>query len=197
MDLAALRRYFGQDGYFLLSAIAVYPALHWGLTQILDSRLFPDDTSEGREQRLTKLAQLTWPRIGWLPEWFRIYLLRRLTRQQRRTIRWEFQTLLDPRTATMGSTTIRLQFRIAEGRSGREGGWRDWLEGFIARAPEHSQLKDAVFANLILGGHFGLWDFTLPRWIGYRLPAGHWRSGWSPLACGRQVLCAPWPRIGC
>ncbi|WP_256091543.1 formylglycine-generating enzyme family protein [Candidatus Thiosymbion oneisti] len=188
-DLAALRRYLGPDGYFLLSAMAVYPALHWGLTQILDSRLFPDATGERREQRLTRLAQLTWSRIGWLPEWFRIDLLRRLTRRQRRAIRREFHSLLDPRATTTGNTTIRLPFRIAKTRPWREGGWRDWLEGLIARAPEHSRLKDAVFANLVLGGRLGLWDFTLPRWIGYRLPGGHWQLWLGPLLkAGAGVL---------
>jgi len=193
-DLAALRDYLGKDGYFLLSATAVYPALHWGLTQILDSLLFPDATPEGtperREQRLVKLAQLTWSRIGWLPEWFRIYLLRRLRRRQRRAIRRVFHILLDPRAATAGGGTIRLPFRIAERRPWREGDWRDWLEGLIAQAPEYSRLKDAVFANLVLGGRLGLWDFTLPRWLGYRLPAGQWQLLLGPLlkACVGMLL---------
>ncbi len=193
-DLAALRRYLREDGYFLLSAMAVYPALHWGLTRILDSRLFPDATPEGtperREQRLIKLAQLAWSRIGWLPEWFRIYLLRRLPRRQRRAIRQEFQDLLRLRATTAGGMAIQLPFRVPERRPRRERGWRDWLEGLIARAPEYSPIKDAVFANLVLGGRLGLWDFTLPRWIGYRLPAGKWQLFLGPLlkACAGVLL---------
>ncbi|WP_089726450.1 hypothetical protein [Candidatus Thiosymbion oneisti] len=173
-DLAALRGYLGPDGYLLLGAMAVYPVLHWGLTQVLDSRLFPDDTPERRERRLLRLAQLSWCRIGWLPEWFRIYLLRRLTRRERRTIRGEFRILLRLRATATDGAAIRLPFRVAERPPRHEGGWRDYLAGLIGQAPDHSRIKDAVFANLILGGRLGLWDFTLPRWIGRRLPGGQW-----------------------
>lgn|GEM_PF-3756221 len=97
---------------------------------------------------------------------------------------------MDPRAAAAGGGTIRLPFRIAERRPWREGDWGDWLEGLIAQAPEYSRLKDAVFANLVLGGRLGLWDFTLPRWLGYRLPAGQWQLLLGPLlkACVGMLL---------
>nr|VFK56990.1 MAG: Formylglycine-generating enzyme, required for sulfatase activity, contains SUMF1/FGE domain [Candidatus Kentron sp. TUN] len=170
--LAALRDYLGEDGYWLLGAMAVYPALDWGLTQALDSRLFPDAGPDGgssrREQRLIRISQLSWSRMGWLPEWFRLYLLRHLGRKERRDIRQQFRLLLRARDKG-GDATIRLPIRIAQ-----SPGWRDYLEGRIAKAAQRSDLKDAIFANLVLGGKLGLWDFTLPRWIGHRLPAGNW-----------------------
>nr|VFK12724.1 MAG: Formylglycine-generating enzyme, required for sulfatase activity, contains SUMF1/FGE domain [Candidatus Kentron sp. LFY] len=190
-DLAALRRYLGEDGYFLLGAMAVYPALHWGLTQVLDCQLFPDDSPDEnnprrREQRLLEVAQLAWSRIGWLPEWFRIHLLRHLTRRERTIIRREFRMLLEPRAEEADGQAIRLPFRTHE-----PGSWRDSLKARIHRTPG---INDAVFANLIMGGRLGPWDFTLPRWIGDRLPgisSGGWLIFLGPLleASVGALLC--------
>ena len=60
-----LRRFLGDEGYYLLGACAVYPVLYWKLTILLAYKL---DGSDGLEERLRLLARLPWFRYGSMPD---------------------------------------------------------------------------------------------------------------------------------
>ena len=70
-----LQRYLGEEGFVLLQACAVYPALAWNITLALASELLP---SGQREDILWKLSALPWFRHGTMPNWLRVRLLSRL-----------------------------------------------------------------------------------------------------------------------
>ncbi|NKK99607.1 hypothetical protein GFM02_15330 [Rhizobium leguminosarum bv. viciae] len=86
--VAELQRAAGDEAYRWIAATAVYPELSWPMTLYLRDRagrrgghpalLGPD---------LLAVAQLPWFRRGWMPDWMRTRLLRRLSAPERRNVR--------------------------------------------------------------------------------------------------------------
>ncbi|MDJ0704165.1 MAG: CHASE2 domain-containing protein [Leptolyngbyaceae cyanobacterium MO_188.B28] len=109
--LTQLQAYLGRQGFYWLAACAVFPELHWTITLYLGTVL----TSEGGQSfleicSLPNLARLPWFRSGYMPDWFRSYLIATLTREQDQQVRAAFQTLLA--TAVQGEVGA-LQLEIA------------------------------------------------------------------------------------
>nr|VFK38624.1 MAG: Formylglycine-generating enzyme, required for sulfatase activity, contains SUMF1/FGE domain [Candidatus Kentron sp. SD] len=98
--LRILRRFLGEDGFYLLAAIVVYPRLHWGLLRIMEYSLFPgtkndpDPEPREREMRLLRLMQLPWFPRGWLPDWLRKALIHALDADRRARINRIYKDLI-------------------------------------------------------------------------------------------------------
>ncbi len=165
-----LQDYLGGPGLLLLSAMAAYPHLHWGLTRILDLSFMPGSASaRPHEARMLKLAVLPWGRRGWIPDWLRTLLLEQLSNRQRQRIRQLYADLFeklqnqDPRGVAVP---------LAAKPKGRLF-WA-YLGDIFSRAPENSALRDRIFASLLLGRGLKLLDFELPKAAAALLPGMRW-----------------------
>nr|VFJ61812.1 MAG: WD40 repeat [Candidatus Kentron sp. FW] len=156
--LRILRRFLGEDGFYLLGALAVYPRLHWGLIRILEYSLFPgvkDDPEPepfDREARLLRLVQLPWFPRGWLPDWLRKALIHDLDADRRGRINKIYKELI---------------YRKA-GHENAPEGIEDVPIGPIVEPPSRGRLAGAVAGVLLLAGvlgagMWGLWHGT-PWW---------------------------------
>jgi len=170
--LGALDVFLDEDGTRLLTAMAAYPQLHWGLTRVLDLSLFPGGDPIARERRLLKVARLPWSRAGWLPDWLRGALLERLGHAAERDIRRLYRRLLCRETATAGGPiALPVSLPRAVGLWAglwewmRHKSWRvdRWLAELKVLSAEHATLNDAIFADILFGWHLHLLDFILPR----------------------------------
>ncbi len=170
--LSVLDGYLGSDGSRLLTAMAAYPQLHWGLTRLLDLSLLPDSDAVARERRLLKVARLPWSRAGWLPGWLREALLERLDRNGERTLRQIYRRLLHPESGTGDGRlalpvalprAVGIRARLREWL--RQKGWRldRWLSASRTLSAEYGALNDAIFADVLFGWRPRLLDFVLPR----------------------------------
>ncbi len=109
--LESLEKYLGKDGFYWLSACAVFPELHWNITIYLGNVLKTESGASLIEVcSLTDLARLPWLRYGYMPDWLRVYLITTLTPEQEQIIRTALQDLLI--TALQGSVS-KFQLEVA------------------------------------------------------------------------------------
>ncbi|MBD2346207.1 formylglycine-generating enzyme family protein [Anabaena subtropica FACHB-260] len=109
--LDSLEKYLSKDGFYWLSACAVFPELHWHITIYLGNVLKTESGASLIDVcSLADLARLPWLRYGYIPDWLRVYLINTLTPQQQQIIRTALQNLLI--TAVQGSVS-KLQLEIA------------------------------------------------------------------------------------
>jgi hypothetical protein len=148
--LIALRQYLGIDGFYWLSACAIYPALNWNLTLYLGATLRGEDGGQLLEmRRLADLIHLPWFRYGYIPDWLRIRLLIDLVPEQDHAIRSTLEALLI--TAIRGETD-EFQLEIA-----RDHQWtiamlvKPLLHILAKNASVDSPLHDYVFLTFMAG----------------------------------------------
>ena len=173
-----LHWYLGTHGLLLLQALAVYPEPRWHLTLALDYLLFAAkeaDQPERREQRLARLSRLPWLRHGHFPNYLREELLRLASKQDLAQIRGAWQRLFAQ--LTRRAAPGRLQLDMATPT--RWSFFRQLLDLWGSR--KVGALGDPVFANILLGGKLGLFDFRLPRAVARMLPGGPGLINWAPL----------------
>ena len=187
--------YLEEDGVHLLTAMAAYPQLHWGLTRLLDLSLFPEPAADARERRLLKVARLPWSRSGWLPDWLRAALLERLDRPAWRALRRLYRELLRPEGgAGARRTALPVVLPRAVGLWGglrdwlRQRGWRlgRWLGASRTLSAAHGALNDAIFADVLFGWRVPLLGFVLPR----RLLRGHLGGSLRRAVVGHALVAA-------
>jgi hypothetical protein len=93
--LIQLWDFLGKNGYYWLSACAVYPELHWQLTLYLGYQLTSEDGNKlFSKVCLAKLVRLPWFRYGYMPDWLRERLVNDLSLSQEREIRTALHNLL-------------------------------------------------------------------------------------------------------
>lgn len=80
-----LRKYLGPKGYLCLQACAIYPEIAWNITASAAAALVPEDEIE---TVLERLSMLPWMRHGFMPEWFRIGLVRALGSNEEKARDW-------------------------------------------------------------------------------------------------------------
>ena len=86
--LQSVRCFLGEDGYFWLSACAVYPAIDFNLTLYLGTNVKnPAGEPLFSFERLASLFRLPWLRSAYMPDWLRLEFVRSLSRQQAAIIR--------------------------------------------------------------------------------------------------------------
>lgn len=86
-----LKAFLGKDGYYWLSACAVYPLLYLDLTFYLGERLLPKIDLFGT---YSKLVRLPWFRSGSMPDWLRGQLIFELDTASEQAIRSALEDLL-------------------------------------------------------------------------------------------------------
>ena len=91
-----LSNYLGDDGMFLLAAIAAYPELRWPIARFLNQDLFDgEEEAQRTEQRLLRIARLPWCREGTMPDYIRVRILSTLSNKQREDVQVAFYKLLN------------------------------------------------------------------------------------------------------
>jgi hypothetical protein len=168
--ITALKGYLGQQGYYLLSALAAYPSLNWQLTLALDAQL-GFDGNEARELRLRKLARLPWLRHANLPDVWRRILLNSLNPPVLEKITGAYQALIEHQT----ETSLELPVAIPDWKS-----VKPLQSDRINTAKLGDPLQDYVFACVIRGRKPSLLEFTLPHPIKGWFPPEYWRGLAAP-----------------
>lgn len=74
--ISELRRYLGIRGFTWLSICAIYPELNWNLTLFLGYNINIQGTPIFKHELMNSLIQLTWFRIGYMPDWLRKELIK-------------------------------------------------------------------------------------------------------------------------
>ncbi len=160
-----LEYFLGTLGLRLLRAVAVYPKPSWSLTQALDYLLYGSlnsaqgtaDPPARREQRLAKLSRLPWLTHAYMPDWLREQLLLNLTAAEQQPITQVWQQLIGQLTQTQTVNSLQLEIRTPSKRQLR------FRLSQLQATKNSEALHDPIFANIVLGGRFGLLDFKLPR----------------------------------
>ena len=140
--LHQVQHFLGTEGYYWLSACAIYPEIRWQLTLYLGSHL-----NLLTEKRLICLIRLPWFRYGYMPNWLRKRLIADLTFSQERQIRqllyaW-FLTALSENT----SSSLDLEIALSSPQSGFLA---KWLLSWLAKQSQPpSPLRDYVFVNFM------------------------------------------------
>lgn len=157
----SLKRYLGDDGWYWLSACAVYPALTWDITLYLGYKLL--GLRVDFEERLLALTRLPWFRYGVMPDWLRSRLIESFTRGQEREVRNTIEKLL---ISFLKNSNGRVQLEFAEERieQGRlKRFWQDVEESakriccrirlrpWLSAESEESELRDYVFLSFMSG----------------------------------------------
>jgi hypothetical protein len=162
-----LSRYLGDQGYYLLSACAIYPMLQWDITLYLTFRVIE---REKAEDTLFWLVRLPWFRQGVMPDWLRLRLISEMSTERELTVRRELEILLTGflRGSRKGFhlSVVPEPIKVKDGwlssnfKRGyaRLAGWKRkrWLRYFIRNAPEKSPLRDYVFMNFMSGSKLAL-----------------------------------------
>jgi len=153
-----LKEFLQPDGMRLLSALALYPELHFGLALALDIELFADADHGGRQRRLSRLLRLPWARHGWLPDSLRYQLIFSQDATQRSVASGAFKNIFKRISSSGG---LRLSYYEADV-------WDDLRLLFRLRGPGK---QDAVFLSQVVGpGWLNRLAFKLPR-LGQSLAA--------------------------
>ena len=144
-----LQQSLGHDGFLWLCACAAYPEIHWGLTLRLGVGLFKDQ--EQLESVLPKLSRLIWFREGFMPDWLRAALLKRLEPPALERVRTTLTTILSS-VADGELQTLSLQIAREEDKSNR---WfwqkKPDLRELARESPTSSPLRDYVFLAVLSG----------------------------------------------
>jgi len=148
--LSSLQQYLGKDGFYWLSACAVYPELHWNITIYLGNAIKTEDGNSLLEtSSVINLARLPWFRYGYMPNWFRDRLIKTFTQNQERTVRAVLQNLLI--TAISGAKG-GFQLRFAKHNYRYLNKIANSILNLLSRRlSENSPLRDYTFLGFMLG----------------------------------------------
>ncbi len=154
-----LRYYLGHEGFYLLCACAVYPALIWDLTLYFSSHLVE---LRNVESTLASLVRLPWFRAGEMPDWLRSHLIARLTPPREAVVRKLLERLL---ISYVESPKQGFDLEIVREPPPTDRSWRErlastwqtfwewkrrkFLEDVIRTAPDDSLFRDYIFLNVM------------------------------------------------
>lgn len=146
--LVDLKSCLGTDGFYWLSACAIFPKLHWNITLYLGTALKTSVVQPLlKSGSLVSLSHLPWFRYGYIPDWLRERLIADLTASQKRRIRGELQELLV--TAVQGDTN-NLQLAVATQHRKFLPQLADSLLYLSSRqSTEESPLRDYIFLSFM------------------------------------------------
>jgi hypothetical protein len=171
-----LKWYLGNDGWYWLSACAVYPVLSWDITLYLGYKLLGE--RDDFEEQLLALTRLPWFRYGIMPDWLRVRLIKSLRPDKEKNIRHAIEELL---LSALDNPQGKAQLEIAERPEFAETWWRDirqrlksktagWLQrrqliDIIRNGPFDSPLQDYVFIGFISGRKASRLVVNLPNML--------------------------------
>ena len=156
-----LERDLGPDGMAWLAGIAVYPELHWEITLVVGEGLLvrpgmaatarPIGDSRRHAHLLAQLSRLPWLRWGYMPDWLRNALLRRLSPTDDDAVRGALEAFLAT-VSDKPSARASADLRVAV--PARDPSWRDALAGVRAwfqGKPLPDTAEDRVFLRFMSG----------------------------------------------
>lgn len=168
-----LREYLGDEGYFWLSACAVYPMLLWDLTLYLGHRLVGQSRME---RTLPELMCLPWLTYGRMPDWFRRRLIFDLPPTREAAVRKALEDLL--KTAILSSGNFVLPVVLWPGAApaiSQQEGLSDverqaylvraatLIQDYIKSEPKDSILREQVFLTFMNGFKQDRLSVLIPR----------------------------------
>lgn len=167
--LLGLRAYLDRAGFFWLCACAIFPKLEWDITLYLGQHLKTDEGSTLLSyERLVDLARLPWFRHGYMPDWFRLYLISTLTPAQEGDVRQTLQALL---LNTVSGSVRPHPLQIARPLDF----WSRSILRVLARnASENSPFQDYIFRTYV--AHNKRLSVRMPIQLRDRLLSGDRRS---------------------
>lgn len=167
-----LRLFLGPDGFLLLQACAVYPALAWNITLTLAVELVPPDT---REEVLSKIVALPWFRHGTMPDWLRARLLAQLGADEPR-VRSALRAYLDQHVSQVPERQEALEI----------------VPGKPLRSAKGRAINDYIYLSFVSGRRLDrLSAEAPPRWRRFLRD-----SVWLRVACAAMCLGLTWPISG-
>jgi hypothetical protein len=142
--LGGLKHALDPAAFLWLCACTVYPELRFELTVFLGQNLStPDKRPLLDSERLSLLTTLPWFRSSYMPDWFRMRLLRELTRTQRRAVRGSLGKLL---LKALQKHRREFQLEVAEAeRDSAASLFKRLLPRLTANTPPDGALRDHVF----------------------------------------------------
>jgi hypothetical protein len=147
--IAGLERHLDSAGFAWLCACAVYPRLDWNLTVNLGYHLHTDDGNTFlNPARLATLARLPWFRYGYMPDWFRLRLLRMMPESLEREVRELLQALL---LTAVGSRGQAFEVEVALEHRGALSTLARTVLGYLSRGADQGPLRDHVFLQFMSG----------------------------------------------
>jgi lipopolysaccharide/colanic/teichoic acid biosynthesis glycosyltransferase len=170
--LSSLRRFLGTAGFFWFSACGVYPGVTFNLTLYLGSNL----TNEAHEtlfsgERLSNLLRLPWLQYGYMPDWLRLELVRRLSKFQEKQVR-EALDRLWLSVSTGSDRPIKLEIARRYPFAMRILA-RRVFRAVSSKGDNNSPLQDYVFASFMLGRNVEPLAVRVPRlWRKLMRPVG-------------------------
>ena len=161
--LEAVRTYLGADGYYWLSACAIYPDILWQLTLNLGKVLKNETNKSLLEDKkvLIRLARLPWMRYGYMPDWLRKRLITDLNESQRRNISFAFDSF---QMEWKGIKEAEADFQIADAEKDtlREIAKRA-IKRALPNAPAGSEWEDYIFRSFRLNEDLEPLAMRLPQ----------------------------------
>jgi hypothetical protein len=168
-----LREYLGDEGYFWLSACAVYPMLLWDLTLYLGHSL----VGQSRIARtLPELMCLPWFTYGRMPDWFRRRLIFDLPPAREAAVRKALEDLLKTAILSSGNFVLPVvPWPGAAPASSQQEGLRDverqayrartatLIQDYIKSEPKDSILREQVFLTFMNGFKQDRLSVLIPR----------------------------------
>ncbi len=150
-----IERAAGREGLQLIAATSVYPELRWPMTLRLRDRLSGAPRRPAQlDADLLRIVQLPWFRSGWMPQWLRARLIKRLS----------------------GSLSDRIRRVIFEamgfgGQNARDGRSLGLLRENSERTPadDRSRSDQLMLRYLMAGERIPGHIFTLPREIAHKI----------------------------
>jgi hypothetical protein len=156
-----LQRFLGDEGYYWLSACAVYPEIHWGITVYLGYTLTDaQDQPLLTEERLLALVRLPWFRYGSMPDWLRLRLISALAKRRENAIRSALDALLLSALQQPQNGFPLIVAHKPERLKSRR--WKRLLHDFLRVESEDSPLRDYVFLAFLSGRKLSKLAVTLP-----------------------------------
>ena len=144
--LVLLQKYLGNDSFYWFCACAVFPELQWYITIYLGNVL---KTEAGQSLlqvcSLNNLVRLPWFRSGYIPDWLRVYLIKKLTFEQEQEIRTALQNLLN-----QANNSSELQNLLNQANNSSEKGLKLLsIVTKLVKASEDSPLQDYLFLDFM------------------------------------------------
>lgn len=144
---AQLRHYLEDDGYYWLSACAIYPSLQWDITLYLGYKLTGSTDRLLDEQRLLSLVRLPWFRHATMPDWLRLRLVAELSSTRENAARRAIEQML---LSALAHPTEGAQLEIArEADRPTSHRRKKKLGQFLRGLPDDSPLREHVFLSFM------------------------------------------------
>jgi WD40 repeat protein len=153
---SSLKVVLGARGFRWLQTCAIFPELRWSVTLAVGEYLVAEPRL--REKTLIRLSALPWLRAGYLPDWLRLALIERLSREQEEKARHFYWTLFIKAWSGHGVQVAAHQPPWRKARRAMRAAQ------LLLRGASSGLAEERLYARFLLGlNPVGL-DLGLPDW---------------------------------